>query len=68
MQPPTDEPPQVVVLDLDEVLNLLAVFEDGPGVLIDTNYLAVHSQVERQIQIQILSPKLGLDQGGPDVR
>jgi hypothetical protein len=68
VQPPTDEPPRVVVVDLDEALNLLAVFEDCRDVLSDTNDFAVVFQVERQIQIQILSRKLGLDQGGPDVR
>jgi len=66
VESPTGEPPLEVVLDLEEALNLLAALEDGRDVLIDTDHLAVLSQVEQQIQI--LSRKLGLDQGGFDVR
>jgi hypothetical protein len=66
VQPPTEEPPRVVVLDLEEALNLLATLEDSRDILIDTDHLAVLSQVEYQIQIP--SRKLGLDQGGSDVR
>jgi hypothetical protein len=65
VEPPTGEPPQEVILDLEEALNLLAALEDSRDVLIDTDHLAVLSQVEHQIQI--LSRKLGLDQGGSDV-
>lgn len=59
------EPPHGVVLDLEEALNMLAALEDSRDVLIDTDHLTVLSQVEHQIQI--LSDKLGLDQGGSDV-
>lgn len=44
---------------------MLAALEDSRDVLIDTDHLTVLSQVEHQIQI--LSDKLGLDQGGSDV-
>jgi hypothetical protein len=66
VEPPTGEPPQEVVLDLEEALNLLAALEDSRDLLIDTDHLAVLSQVEHSVQI--LSRKLGLDQGGSDVR
>jgi hypothetical protein len=59
------EPPQGVVLDLKEALNLLAALEDSRDVLVDTDHLAVLSQVEHQIQI--LGRRLGLHQGGSDV-
>jgi len=51
---------------LDEALDLLAALEDGRDVLIDTDHLAVLSQIEHQVQI--LSRKLGFDEGGSDVR
>ncbi|HEY1651293.1 MAG TPA: hypothetical protein VGG09_05365 [Acidimicrobiales bacterium] len=54
------------MVDLEEALHLLAALEDSRDLLIDTDHLAVPSQVEHPIQI--LSPKLGLDQGGSDVR
>jgi hypothetical protein len=53
------------VYGLEESLDLLAALEDGRDVLIDTDHLCVLSQVEHQIQV--LSRKLGLDQGGSDV-
>jgi hypothetical protein len=65
VQSSNGEPPQVVVLDLGETLNLLAALEDSRDALIETGHLAVLAQVEHQIQI--LSRKLGLDQGGPGV-
>jgi hypothetical protein len=66
VSPPAEQTPQSVDFDLEEALSLLAALEDSRDVLIDTDHLAVLSQVEHQIQI--LSRKLGLDQGGPDVR
>jgi hypothetical protein len=63
--PSVEQPPESVDFDLEEALSLLAALEDSRDVLIDTDHLAVLSQVEHQIQI--LSRKLGLDQGGPDV-
>jgi hypothetical protein len=59
------EPPNRLVYRLEEALDLLAALEDSRDVLIETDYLAVLSQVEHQIQI--LSRRLGLDQGGSDV-
>jgi hypothetical protein len=65
VQPPTRQPPDGVSFDLEEALYLLATLEDSRDVLIDTAHFSVLAQVEDQIQI--LSLKLGLDQGGPDV-
>jgi hypothetical protein len=59
------EPPNRVVYRLEDALDLLAALEDSRDVLIDTDHLAVLSQVEHQIQI--LTRRLGLDQGGSDV-
>ena len=59
------EPPHGIVYGLDEALDLLAALEDGRDILITTDHLSVLSQVEHQIQI--LSRKLALDEGGPDV-
>ena len=59
------EPPNRLVYRLDEALDLLAALEDSRDVLIDTDHLAVLSRVEHQIQI--LSRRIGLDQGGSDV-
>ena len=50
---------------LEEALDLLASLEDSRDVLVDTDHLSVLSQVEHQIQL--LSRKLGVDEGGPDV-
>ena len=63
---PPPQPPEGVDFDLEESLSLLAALEDSRDVLFDSDHLAVLSQVERQIQI--LTRKLGLDQGGSDVR
>jgi hypothetical protein len=46
-------------------LDLLAALEDSRDVLVDTDHISVFSQVEHQIQH--LSRKLGIDEGGPDV-
>ena len=61
VSPPVEQTPEGVDFDLEEALSLLAALEDSRDVLIDTDHLAVLSQVEHQIQI--LSRKLGLDQG-----
>jgi hypothetical protein len=66
MHSPTGEPPRVALFDLEEALNLPAALEDGRDVLVDTDHLVVLSQVEHQIQI--LSRKLGLDQGDANDR
>jgi hypothetical protein len=59
------EPPELVHFDLEEALELLGALEDSRDILIDTDHLSVLSQVEHQIQG--LSRKLGLDEGGSDV-
>lgn len=51
--------------DLEEALYLLAALEDSRDVLIETDHFGVLVQVEDQIQL--LTRKLGLGQGGPDV-
>src|SRR5580692_4401546 len=56
VSPPAEQTPQSVDFDLEEALSLLAALEDSRDVLIDTDHLAVLSQVEHQIQI--LSRKL----------
>lgn len=66
MPPPSERPPDNIDLDLEEALSLLAALEDSRDVLIATDHYAVLAQVEHQIQI--LSNKLGFDQGGPDVQ
>jgi len=66
VQPTPPQPPAGVSYGLDEALDLLAALEDGRDVLIDTDHLAVLSQIEHQVQI--LSRKLGFDEGGSDVR
>jgi hypothetical protein len=61
----TPEPPDRVEFELEEALDLLAALEDSRDVLVDTDHLSVLSQVEDQIQH--LTRKLGIDEGGPDV-
>jgi hypothetical protein len=56
------EPPGTIELGLEEALELLAALEDGRDVLIETDHLAVLAQIE--YQIQSLSRKLGLGEGG----
>jgi hypothetical protein len=65
VHPPTDQPPESVHFDLEEALYLLAALEDSRDVLIETDHFSVLVQVESQIQL--LTRKLGLEQGGPDV-
>lgn len=61
---PASGPPGDITLGLEEALDLLAALEDARDVLVDTDHLSVLAQVEDQIQR--LSRKLGLDQGGRD--
>lgn len=63
--PEFDPPPEQIDLGLDEALDLLAALEDAGDVLIDTDHLSVLAQVEHQIQV--VSRKLGFEQGGSDV-
>jgi hypothetical protein len=65
VQPPKEQPPESVCFDLEEALYLLAALEDSRDVLIETDHFSVLVQVESQIQL--LTRKLGLEQGGPDV-
>jgi hypothetical protein len=62
---PTPEPPDRVEFELEEALDLLAALEDSRDILINTDHLSVLSQVE--YQIQHLSRKLGIDEGGTNV-
>ncbi len=61
---PASGPPGDIALGLEEALELLAALEDARDVLVDSDHLSVLAQVEDQIQR--LSRKLGLDQGGQD--
>ena len=58
-------PPERIHYGLDEALDLLAALEDSRDVLIDTDHLSVLAQVEHHVQV--LSRKLGFEQGGSDV-
>jgi hypothetical protein len=62
---PTPERPDSVEFELEEALDLLAALEDSRDILINTDHLSVLSQVEHQIQH--LSRKLGIDEGGTNV-
>jgi len=62
---PEFDPPEQIDLGLDKALELLAALEDARDVLIDTDHLSVLAQVEHQIQV--ISRKLGFEQGGSDV-
>jgi hypothetical protein len=64
--PPIQEPPRDIVYGLNEALDLQAALEDSRDVLIHSDHFAVLSQVEHQIQM--LSRRLGFDEGGTDVR
>lgn len=63
---PEDEPPDSVVLSLDEALDLLAALEDARDHMIDGGHLAGVLPIEEQIRL--LSRRLGFDDpfGGPD--
>jgi hypothetical protein len=60
------EPRDRVVYSLENALELRVALEDSRDVLIDTDHLSVLAPVEHQIQI--LSRRLGLGQGGKDDR
>lgn len=59
-------PPTSVTLDLDEALDLLAAPEEARDTLRDTEHLA--GVVSLEAQIQLLSRRLGFDDGGSDGR
>ena len=50
----------------EEALDLLACLEDARDVLTDTDYLSALAQAEHQVQL--LSRRLRLDEGGADAR
>ena len=60
------EPPTSVTYDLEEALALLAALEEARDTLRDTEHLAAVLTLEAQIQI--LSRRLGFDDGGTDAR
>lgn len=60
------EPPTSVTYDLDEALELLAALEDARDTLRDTEHLA--GVLTLEAQIQLLSRRLGFDDGGTDAR
>lgn len=53
------EPPEEVVLDLEEALSLLAALEDACDALIDGRYLVPVVAVEAEIRM--LAHRLGFD-------
>jgi hypothetical protein len=60
------EPPTSVTYDLEEVLDLLAALEEARDTLRDTEHLT--GVVALEAQIQLLSRRLGFDDGGSDAR
>jgi hypothetical protein len=60
------EPPTSVTFDLEEALELLAALEDARATLRDGEHLA--GVLTLEAQIQLLSRRLGFDDGGSDAR
>ena len=60
------EPPTSVTYELEEALDLLAALEDARASLLDTQQFA--GVLALEAQIQLLSRKLGFDDGGADGR
>lgn len=60
------EPPTSVTYDLEEAIDLLAALEEARDTLRDTEHLA--GVLTLEAQIQLLSRRLGFDDGGPDGR
>jgi hypothetical protein len=61
-----DRPPTSVTYDLEEALELLAALEEARDTLRDTEHFA--GVVTLEAQIQLLSRRLGFNDGGTDVR
>ena len=61
-----EEPPTSVSLDLEEALGLLAALEEARDTLRDTEHFA--GVLTLEAQIQMLSRRLGFDDGGTDAR
>ena len=57
-------PPTSVTYDLEEALELLAALEEARDTLRDTEHLA--GVLTLEAQIQLLSRRLGFDDGGTD--
>ena len=64
----TPEPPDRIVYDLEEALELLAALEDALEVVAESDYLGVVAEVETEVSR--LHRKLGFDRpsGGEDGR
>ena len=60
------EPPTSVSYNLEEALDLLAALEEARDTLRDTEHLA--GVLTLEAQIQLLSRRLGFDDGGTDGR
>jgi hypothetical protein len=60
------EPPASVTYDLEEALELLAALEEARDTLRDTEHLT--GVLTLEAQIQLLSRRLGFDDGGSDAR
>lgn len=58
------EPPTSVTYGLEEALELLAALEEARDTLRDTEHLA--GVLTLEAQIQLLSRRLGFDNGGTD--
>lgn len=61
-----NEPPTSVTYNLEEALDLLAALEDARDTLRDTEAFA--GVLTLEAQIQLLSRRLGFDDGGTDGR
>lgn len=61
-----DEPPTSVTYDLEEALELLAALEEARDTLRDTEHFA--GVLTLEAQIQLLSRRLGFDDGGNNAR
>jgi hypothetical protein len=66
VEPADTEPPGRVQYGVEAALGLLAALEDCRDVLLASDHLSVLAQVEHEIQV--LSRKLGFEQGGPGGR
>ena len=66
VEPAGTEPPRRVQYGLEEALGLLAALEDCRDALLASDRLSVLAQAEHEIQV--LSRKLGFEQGGPGGR
>jgi hypothetical protein len=61
-----NEPPTSVTYNLEEALDLLAALEEARDTLRDTEHFA--GVLTLEAQIQVLSRRLGFDDGGTDGR